>query len=108
LFNAFDSGSGKYVEALSQFNGYAIFVRFDDWWSWLNGLTSVYIKGASGKVNAYGLGTLTHEVLHKQTVAGGFTHDQMDSALVVAGFRGGTLGHNYDSDGIAQICFPGQ
>jgi hypothetical protein len=108
LFNAFGPGTAQYIEALSQFNGYAIFLRFDDWWSWLNGLTSQYIKGASGKVNAYGLGTLTHEVLHKQTVAGGFTHDQMDSALAVAGVQGTTVGRNHDSDGIAQICFSGQ
>jgi hypothetical protein len=100
------SVSPNYFEALSQYNGSAIFFRLDDWWSWVNGLFSQYIKGASGKLNYYGMGTVTHEVLHKQAVAGGFTHDQMDIALTAAGVPPITIGHNAESDGIGKLCFP--
>ncbi len=95
-------------DALSQFNGFAIFLRLSNWYSWLNGLFSPYIQGATGQINSYGMGTLTHEILHKQSVGGGFTHDQMDTALTAAGEPAGTttLGHNRESDGIAKICFP--
>jgi len=74
----------------------------------VNGLFSQYIKGASGKLNFYGMGTLTHEVLHKQTVAGGFSHDQMTTALNAAGVPPNTIGHNARSDGIGKLCFPDQ
>jgi hypothetical protein len=56
---------------LSQYNGYAIWLRLISDWdgSWL-GLNSQYIHTRGGKVNSYGLGTLLHEVLHKNSVGG--------------------------------------
>jgi hypothetical protein len=62
--------------ALSQFSGAAIFIRTDQWLGW----TSSFPSG--GKVGNYGLGTLLHEILHKQLVGGSpDTHDIMDDAL---------------------------
>jgi hypothetical protein len=83
-------------EALSQYNGSAVFIRGDAW----GGFFSSY----DGK---YGLGTLMHELLHKQTVGGGFTHDQMANALSAIGMGAGdyTLGHNRNSDQIGRLCF---
>ncbi|MFZ0308794.1 MAG: IPT/TIG domain-containing protein [Candidatus Sulfotelmatobacter sp.] len=103
----FNSGSSiPYYEGLSQYNGYAIFLRLDDWWSWVNGLSSQYIRGASGQVNFYGMGLVMHETLHKQAVAGGFTHEQMDTALTAAGAPTAPSENNPESFGIGSICFP--
>jgi len=93
-------------EALSQFNGSAIFLN-GDWGSgFLTGLFSPYAT-SGGSATSYGLGTLTHELLHKQSVGGGFSHSAMNAALDAVGAAGGTLGRNDISDRIARLCFPG-
>ena len=73
------------------------------------GLSSQYIHTLSlskgGQVNSYGLGTLLHEVLHKNSVGGGFTHENMSQALDIAPCTGAG-GHNTCSDAIAASCFP--
>ena len=51
------------------------------------------------------MGTAMHEVLHKQNVGGGFTHDQMNAAIGAVGWPPITVGHNQDSDGIGKLCF---
>jgi RHS repeat-associated protein len=87
-------------EALSQYDGSAIYIRADAWGpSWF-GSASMY-------AGSYGSGTLFHEVLHKKTVAGGFSHDQMDNALatVIKGSLSVGLGLNAESDLLGQICF---
>jgi len=107
-----DNGPGTfhYLEALSQYDGAAIWLRlFDDWDGAWKGLTSQYITTFSlskaGQVNGYGLGTLTHEVLHKRTVGGGFTHADMSTALGISSCTtGGT--QNGCSSAIAARCFP--
>jgi hypothetical protein len=66
-------------EALSQVNGLAIFIREADWQpSWLFGNGSFYSDTGP---TPYALGTLMHEILHKQMVGGGFTHEQINHAL---------------------------
>ncbi|MGA8437917.1 MAG: hypothetical protein WB714_06795 [Candidatus Sulfotelmatobacter sp.] len=52
------------------------------------------------------MGTVTHEMLHKQAVAGGFTHEQMDTALTAAGAPPTATGDNPESYGIGSLCFP--
>lgn len=102
-------GSLSYLEGLSQYDGSAIWLRlFDDWdGAWL-GLNSQYITKLSftryGQVNSYGLGTLLHEVLHKRSVGGGFTHKDMWTALGLSSCDGWP--HNACSDHIATACFP--
>ena len=55
----------------------------------------------------YGSGLLMHELLHKQMVGGGFTHDQMFSALGAVGLspQDRTMGRSPISDLIGRICF---
>jgi hypothetical protein len=55
----------------------------------------------------YGLGTMMHELLHKQAVGGGFSHSQMSTALARIGLSPGdyALGHNAISDQIGRLCF---
>jgi hypothetical protein len=105
--------SNNYADGLSQQNGDAVYFRFNDWFSWLNGWSSkfqiVSFNPLSllkpGQINYYGMGTVMHEILHKQAVGGGFTHDQMDQAIGAVGWPGLTLGHNNDSEGIGKLCF---
>jgi len=93
-------------EALSQFNGSAIFLK-GDWGSgFLTGLFSPYAT-SGGSATSYGLGTLTHELLHKKSVGGGFSHSNMNAALNAVGAAGGTFGRNDISDRIARLCFSG-
>jgi len=93
-------------EALSQFNGSAIFLK-GDWGSgFLTGLFSPYAT-SGGSATSYGLGTLTHELLHKKSVGGGFSHSNINAALNAVGAAGGTFGRNDISDRIARLCFPG-
>jgi RHS repeat-associated protein len=89
------------AQALSQFNGSAIWINAGDWGPQLGGLVSSTFSGN------YGLGTLLHELLHKQSVDGGFTHDQMAAALAAAGISPGDygLGRNAISDQLGRICF---
>ena len=60
-------------------------------------------------MNGYGLGTLMHEVLHKKSVGGGFTHDDMSKALGIYesfGSCGNDNGKNSCSVYIGTKCFP--
>lgn len=86
-------------EALSQFNGDAVFIKFDAW----DGLLSSYGEGDGA--SKYGRGTLLHEILHKQMVGGGSTHDQIRQALSSAGITNRTLGRNDISDRLSRACF---
>jgi RHS repeat-associated protein len=89
--------------ALSQFNGSAIFLDSSDW---SGGMFSPFVS--SGSVNQYGLGTLMHELLHKQMVGGGFLHSQLTTALDAVGARAAALGRSGTaaiSDRIGSICF---
>ena len=108
-FAANGPGSLHYEEALSQYNGYPIWLRvFSDWSGSWKGLTSQYIHTLSlskaGQVNPYGLGTLLHEVLHKQSVGGGFTHADMSRALGLGSCDG--FSQNGCSSAIGNACFP--
>ena len=102
---SFDNTPGQ--EALSQFNGSAIFLKGD----WGSGLVTGVFSGfanSNGTATSYGLGTLTHELLHKKSVGGGFSHDAMKQALDAVGAPGGdTYGRNDISDRIARLCFGG-
>ena len=93
----FAQGSGR--EALSQYNGTTIFLYLENW----SGISSPYTSG--GGASQYGLGTLFHEVLHKNIVGGGFTHEQIDAALKAAGAQSQTLYRNFDSDNLGRKCF---
>jgi len=100
-----------YLEGLSQYNGYAIWLRLiSDWSGAWKGLISQYVHkyppSKFGQVNSYGLGTLLHEVLHKNSVGGGFTHDNMAKALGIAACADDGEGHNSCSVHIADGCFP--
>ena len=100
-----------YLEGLSQYNGSAIWLRvIGDWSGSWRGLASQYVHTFSlskrGQVNSYGLGTLLHEVLHKRSVGGGFTHADMSNALGIAACTDDGLGHNTCSVAIADSCFP--
>lgn len=100
-FNAPPRGEG-----LSQFNGDAVWVSLDDWHNWIPGaapLTQMIFH--NGKVNYYGMGTLMHEILHKQAVGGGFTHPQMNTAITAVGWPLLTGGHEIRSEAIGKFCF---
>ena len=90
--------------ALSQQNGAAIFLNTSDWGSGWSGLFSPFSTW-SGNPTAYGLGVLTHELLHKETVGSGFSHQEMTRALDAAGAPGRDLGREDISDRIGKICF---
>jgi hypothetical protein len=99
-----------YLEGLSQYNGYAIWLRVINDWSgaWM-GANSQYIhtfSSKSGQVNSYGLGTLLHEVLHKKSVGGGFTHDNLSTALGISFCGDNGRAQNSCSVAIANSCFP--
>jgi RHS repeat-associated protein len=96
------SMQGNGATGLSQFNGLAIFVDPSQW-SWAGVMNNLFSSTARG----LGIGTLVHEILHKQMVAGGFSHGEMDSALTAAGYPlGSDQGSSADSAGIAALCFP--
>ena len=109
LFQQYDTN--PYLEGLSQYNGYAIWLRvISDWSGAWRGLTSQYIQTFSlskgGQVNSYGLGTLLHEVLHKNSVGGGFTHENLAQALNIGACQDNGEEHNTCSQAIANSCFP--
>jgi hypothetical protein len=90
--------------ALSQFNGAAIFVGSGDWGSGIAvGIFSPFAN-TDGTATQYGLGVLTHELLHKQSIGGGFSHEDMTNALDAVGAPGATLGRNDISDRIGRLC----
>jgi hypothetical protein len=97
-------------QGLSQYNGYAEWVDFNDWHSWFGGWFSPMLDNHTAKLNYYGFGTIMHETLHKKAVGGGFIHTQMDEAIRVAA---GVFpyfpkqAYNSDSQGIGLLCFSG-
>ena len=104
----FAAGPGR--EGLSQFNGYAVWVDLDEWHSWIRAWLSPMLYSpkpfvGGQKVNYYGMGTVMHEILHKQAVGGGFTHPQMDAAIGAVGWPELELYHNNESVGIGKLCF---
>jgi hypothetical protein len=109
----FVTSGTQYQEGLSQYNGSAIWLRLFDWRGDYKGLFSQYITTFTvspskfGKVNYYGMGLLLHELLHKRTVGGGFTHGELGTALSI-NCEPGVFGvsHNACSDIIGQRCFP--
>ena len=96
----FAANSG--IEAESQFNGAAIWVRANNWAS-----GGTYNSGNSA--SQYGLGTLLHEILHKKMVSGGFTHspgpEQLEDALRGIKQTDTYLGRNWISYNLGEICF---
>jgi RHS repeat-associated protein len=88
----FQSSSGG-LYALSQVNGSAI---------WIN---TTFFKGQGQ--SAYALGVLMHELLHKNSVGGGFSHDiGMPLALDAIGAPAAKMGQTQGvSSRIGQICF---
>jgi RHS repeat-associated protein len=93
----FAQGPGR--TALSQYNGFAIFIASSDWAGWFSPFLS------HGKANSYGLGTLMHEILHKKNVGGGFNHQKIANALNALDAPDYDLGRNPISDRIGKICF---
>jgi len=96
---------GNYAEGFSQFNGDAVWVRLNEWTSWTSRNLSVHFLTSSGHLNSYAMGTLMHEILHKQTVGGGFSHPQMDAAINAVGWPPPVQNENDDSVGIGKLCF---
>ena len=94
------------AEGLSQFNGLAIWIKVDNWQPALGGLLPSAM-GSGNKPSSYGLGVLTHELLHKQMVGGGFSHGDVDRALSAVGVKPGDyeLGRERRSDQIGRLCF---
>lgn len=87
------------LQALSQFNGSAIWIRADDW----SGFLSPF---GGSQPNAYAMGTLLHEFLHKNTSAGGFRHESLKTALRVSGRNPADFsGQNGISRELGAICF---
>jgi hypothetical protein len=88
LFN-----SDSNLLALPQFNGSAI---------WIN--SGFFEKQGT---SSYAMGVLMHELLHKESVGGGFNHtNEMPNALNAAGAPPAKLGQGQDvGSRIGQICF---
>jgi hypothetical protein len=106
--------SPYYAEGFSQFNGYAVWFRLSDWQSWIKGWFSGFLITSTGNVNYYAMGTVMHEILHKQAVGGGFTHNQppdsrdMGAAISAVGWPSGMVpDHNALSAAFGLLCFPG-
>lgn len=93
----FDDVAGR--EALSQFNGLAIWLRPSDWGSF-----GPMVEFPGGSANWYGLGTLMHEILHKEMIGGGFTHEQIKSALSTS-LIAESWNKNAISASLGKICF---
>jgi RHS repeat-associated protein len=90
-------------QALSQSSGLAIFIRPDQWTPH-TGMMTGFI---SGEVNEYGMGTMLHELLHKQMISGGFSHQTMNTALTAVGMGASNYGlyNNRQSEQIGKLCF---
>lgn len=84
----------------------AIFLQLDDWNTSLWGsFSSPFLEFPSAKVRSYGMGLLAHEMLHKQSIFGGFIgHDEIDDALNAVGAPVPIGGQDPRSSRIAQIC----
>jgi hypothetical protein len=85
--------------ALSQANGAAIWIRQADWFGWFSPFS-----GSNGP-DQYGQGVLFHELLHKQTVGGGFSHDQIRKALLGVQATETSLGRERMSHNLGKLCF---
>ncbi len=90
------------AEALSQFNGDAIFIRKDMWEPFFM-LSGPFYD--NGNPSSYAMGTLMHEILHKGAVGGGFNHSQMEAALNSIGAYSRPVSQNGISASLASICF---
>jgi hypothetical protein len=102
---AANSGIANYAEGFSQINGDAVWVRLNEWTSWTSRNLSFHFLTSSGYLNSYAMGTLMHEILHKQTVGGGFIHTQMDTAITNVLGSLPVTNNNAESVGIGQLCF---
>ncbi|HUI56423.1 MAG TPA: hypothetical protein VLY04_15720 [Bryobacteraceae bacterium] len=51
----------NYADGFSQFNGYAVWFRLNDWHSWIAGVSSQFLRFWTGKLNYYAVGTVMHE-----------------------------------------------
>jgi hypothetical protein len=99
------SNEANFADGLSQSNGPAVFFRLNDWISWAVVWKSKFSL-FSGNPNYYGMGTVMHEILHKQAVGGGFTHEKMDTAIeAVLGTLPTASYKNSDSLGLGLACF---
>jgi len=83
--------------ALGQYDGAAIFVRFDKW----EGVTKPFTDFFGFNQEAHG--TLLHEILHKQS-AGSFDYTHFYKAAAAAGFTGTLMGGNDNSHQIGHLC----
>ena len=91
------------LTALSQPTGFAIWLRSGQWNGGLSSLVSPYANWNGTATNS-GMSILFHEILHKNLVGGGFSHDQMRGAFP-AGLGPKALGRNLESDRILKLCF---
>ena len=85
--------AGRGRQALSQYDGNAIFVLADH-----------AMFAGDAEPTDYGIAALLHEILHKKHVGGGFDHGQMTTALKKAGVLSRSLGRNDISQSF-RICF---
>jgi hypothetical protein len=112
---------GKLADGLSQFNGPAVWLRFDRWEAMIFGKCLLCtMQHFDGTVKVYGMGTLMHEIMHKQAVAGGFTHNDKDppdkndfltimrSVLSDSALGIPASGLNDVSQALGSVCFAGQ
>jgi len=100
----------SYADGFSQFNGNAVWFRLDNWHGWV---LNQFTKFFSTKLNYYALGTVMHEILHKQAVGGGFTHNKppdardMDRVISLVGWPSGMVDiNNRESEAFGLLCFP--
>jgi hypothetical protein len=96
-----------------------VWVRFDRWEALIFGLCPLCsIQDFRGRANYYGMGTMMHEIMHKQAVGSGFTHndpaDKMDFLKIMRSvLSDGALGipalaKNQESQALGWVCFAGQ
>jgi hypothetical protein len=77
---------------LSQYNGSAIWLEIytcadcSSWNGGWKGIGNPYVTSGWdwGRINRYGLGLLLHELLHKRSIGGGFTHTDMNNGLDIS------------------------
>jgi hypothetical protein len=92
-------------DAVSQLNGTAIFIRANDWKPYLGGLQNGNFYTPQGP-SKYALGTLMHELLHKQSTTGGIEgHEPFEDALSNIGALHGAGAMNDVSVSLGDICF---
>lgn len=92
----FAADSGR--EAISQSTGTAIWIRTENW------LLSAY-RNSNGTFTSYAIGTMMHELFHKQMVSGGFNHTEMNQAIKASGLGYYVIGRNDISSTLGERCF---